>query len=216
MNTTQKAVIFDMDGVIIDSEKLWQQAEKEVFSSVGVKVTDEHSTLTKSMTTSEVAKFWFEKFPWKNISVNTVEQMVISRVIELIETEHCEIKGVKAFIETLKAKNYKIGLATNSPNNIIPIVLKKINALHLFDCVSSAEFEENGKPHPAIYLNTAAKLMVEVNNCIAIEDSYSGMLAAKKAGMRVIAFCNGNSDLSFDIADDRIDQFDEYALDRFN
>lgn len=205
-----------MDGVIIDSEKLWQQAEKEIFSSVGVTVTDEHSALTKSMTTSEVTKYWFQKFPWQHVSVGTVEQMVISRVIHLIETEHCEINGVKHFIEKLKAKDYKIGLATNSPNNIIPIVLKKINALHLFDCVSSAEFEENGKPHPAIYLNTAAKLNVPANNCIAIEDSHSGMVAARKAGMRVIAFSNGNSELKFDIADAKIDRFDEVAIAHFN
>src|SRR5690606_40363854 len=60
----------------------------------------------------------------------------------------------------LKAKNYKIGLATNSPNRIIPAVLKKLDILHLFDTVSSAEFEDNGKPDPAIYLTTAAKLKV--------------------------------------------------------
>lgn len=54
---THKAVIFDMDGVIIDSERLWKQAEKEIFSSLGVTVTDEHSEITKSMTTSDVTKF---------------------------------------------------------------------------------------------------------------------------------------------------------------
>ncbi|MFT3935790.1 MAG: hexitol phosphatase HxpB [Chitinophagaceae bacterium] len=216
MSNTHKAIIFDMDGVIIDSEKLWKQAEQEVFSSLGVIVSDEHTEITKSMTTAAVTKFWFDKFPWQHISLQAAEQKVIARVIELISTEHCEIHGVKAFIERLKAKGYKIGLATNSPNNIIPPVLQKIDAMHLFDTVSSAEFEVNGKPDPAIYLTTAAKLDVTAINCIAIEDSYTGMLAAKNAGMQVVAFTNNNAGTSFDIADFTIHRFDDFDIDRLN
>lgn len=214
--TIQKAVIFDMDGVIIDSENLWKKAEKEVFTSLGVNVTHEDSELTKSMTTFEVTKFWFDKFPWEDKSNDIVEHMVISRVIELIDTEDCKINGIKEFIERLKAKNYKIGLATNSPYKIIPKVLQKFDIQHLFDTVSSAEFEDNGKPAPAIYLTTAEKLNVTTNNCIAIEDSYSGMLAAKNAGMTVVAFTNGNKDLDFEIADYKIDAFDHFNIDIFN
>ncbi|MEM0575505.1 hexitol phosphatase HxpB [Flavobacterium polysaccharolyticum] len=214
--TIQKAVIFDMDGVIIDSENLWKKAEKEVFTSLGVNVTHEDSELTKSMTTFEVTKFWFDKFPWEDKSTDIVEHMVISRVIELIDTEDCKINGIKEFIERLKAKNYKIGLATNSPYKIIPKVLQKFDIQHLFDTVSSAEFEDNGKPAPAIYLTTAEKLNVTTNNCIAIEDSYSGMLAAKNAGMTVVAFTNGNKDLDFEIADYKIDAFDHFNIDIFN
>lgn len=216
MSLTPKAVIFDMDGVIMDTERLWKQAEKEIFSSLGVNVTEEHAEITKSMTTIDVTKFWYNKFPWPNLSLYTVEQMVISRVIHLIETEDCEICGVKGFIERLKAKGIKIGLATNSPHTIIPAVLQKLGVLHLFDNVCSAEFEVNGKPDPAVYLTTAAKLDVTAINCMAIEDSYSGMLAAKKAGMTVIAFTNGNTKMNFDIADFKIDSFDDFEIDRLH
>ncbi|GAB2677738.1 hexitol phosphatase HxpB [Flavihumibacter cheonanensis] len=216
MNIKHKAVIFDMDGVIIDSERLWKQAEKEIFSSLGVMVTDEYSEITKSMTTSDVTGFWFDKFPWQNVSLDNAEQMVISRVTQLIDTENCEINGVKEFIENLKARNYKIGMATNSPNSIIPTVLNKIDALHLFDTISSAEFEANGKPDPAIYLTTAKKLSVNAINCVAIEDSYSGMLAAKKAGMKVVAFTNGNTEINFDIADYKIDWFKDFDINQLN
>jgi len=205
-----------MDGVIIDSEKLWKQAEKEVFSSLGVNVSDTDSEITKSMTTSEVTQFWFDKFPWKNNKMEDVEQRVISRVIELIHSEDCKINGVKEFIEKLKKKNFKIGLATNSPYEIIPTVLQKLDVLELFDTISSAEHEINGKPHPAIYLKTAAKLNIAAENCIAIEDSYSGMLAAKNAGMKVIAFTNGNIEINFDIADLKINHFEEFDIDRLN
>lgn len=71
---TQKAVIFDMDGVIVDSECLWKQAEQEVFSSLGVQLTDEYCTITQTMTTAEVTRFWFEKFPWNNTSHDTVSR----------------------------------------------------------------------------------------------------------------------------------------------
>jgi len=204
----KRAIIFDMDGVIVDSEKIWKQAEHEVFTSFGVQINDHDSQLTKSMTTSEATKFWYTKFPWKNISLEVVEQMVISRVSDLIETEECIIKGVKPYIEKLKKQKYKIGLATNSPSEIIPIVLRKLDILHLFDTVSSAELEKKGKPDPAIYLTTAKKLDTEPENCFAFEDSYSGMLAAKKAGMTVIAFTNGNEKLNFEIADYKVNNFE--------
>ncbi|MDH6252438.1 beta-phosphoglucomutase-like phosphatase (HAD superfamily) [Chryseobacterium sp. H1D6B] len=78
-----KAVIFDMDGVLIDSEDLWKQAEFEVFSSLGVNVSDEECILTASMTTSEVTNFWFDKFSWSTKSLVEVEEMVIDRSLNL-------------------------------------------------------------------------------------------------------------------------------------
>lgn len=212
----KKAIIFDMDGVIVDSEKLWKQAENEIFTSFGVKITDKDAEITKAMTTSEVTKFWYAKFPWKITGLEVVEQMVVSRVIDLIGTERCHINGVKSFIEKLKTKNYKIGLATNSPNRIIPTVLQKLDIIHLFDTVSSAEFEKKGKPDPAIYYTTAKKLNTEPENCLVIEDSYSGMLAAKKAGMTVVAFTNGNKEIDFDIADYKIDDFENNEIEFLN
>lgn len=205
-----------MDGVLIDSEKFWKQAEKEIFSSLGVKVSSKYSELTKSMTTSEVTQFWYEEYPWKTETLEDVEQMVISRVIQLIETVNCQITGIKPFIEKLKGNNYKIGLATNSPNRIIPTVLKKLDIIHLFDSVSSAEFEKKGKPDPAIYLNTAQKLNTEPSNCIVIEDSYNGMLSAKNAGMTVVAFTNGDKKINFGIEDYKIISFEDNECELFN
>lgn len=203
-----KAVIFDMDGVIIDSEPFWKQAEFDVFSSLGVIVSDEFTPITQTMTTAEVADFWFEKYPWKNVSLKEVEERVISRVIELIETNSCAILGIKGFIERLKAQGLKIGVATNSPYRIIPSALQKVGVYKLIDVISSSEFEEKGKPDPAIYLSTAQKLAVAPSECIVVEDSYSGMLAAKKAGMKVIAFSNGQQHRTFELADHVIHYFE--------
>lgn len=203
----KKAVIFDMDGVLVDSEAIWKQAEYEVFSSLGALVTEEHTRQTQTMTTKEVAAFWYQKFPWKETPLSEVEEMVVSRVMELISLKDCATLGINTFIKNLKERNFKIGLATNAPEKIIPVVLKKTGTERLFDSVSSADFEEKGKPHPAIYLNTAKKLKVKPKDCAVIEDSEKGMEAAKRAGMTVIAYSNGNNTVSLQWADYQIEGF---------
>lgn len=207
-----KAVIFDMDGVLIDSEHLWKKAENEVFTSLGVELTEELCELTKSMTTSEVTSYWYSKYPWTGAELHEVEEMVVQRVIELMQSEPCDIRGVKPLLENLNAQQYKLGLATNSPARIIPIVLEKLGVSHLFDTTSSAEDESKGKPDPAVYITTARKLQVEPQYCLVIEDTRSGMQAAKAAGMMVAAFTNGNTELSFDIADYSIACFEEVMI----
>lgn len=188
-----KAVIFDMDGVLIDSEKFWKQAESEVFSSLDVNVLDEFTALTKSMTTKEVTRFWYKRFPWSGLTLHAVEEKVVCRVMELIKTENCEMKGIKTFIESLHGSGFKIGLATNSPSIIIPVVLNKLGIAHYFNAVTSADEVSRGKPDPAVYELTANKLQVDPTLCIAIEDSYSGILAAKSAGMKTAAYIMKNT-----------------------
>lgn len=205
----QKAIIFDMDGVLVDSEHLWQKAEFEIFSSLGVNVTEELAAKTKTMTTNEVTEFWKSRFEWKEASTQQVEELVISRVIELIKKENCEIKGVRNFIKKLKFQGYKVGLATNSPYKIIPVVLEKLELTEFFDAISSSDNEISGKPHPSVYISTCSKLNINPMDCIAIEDSYSGMLAAKRAGLKVIAFTNGNSDTDLSIAQSVIQNFEQ-------
>jgi sugar-phosphatase len=190
-----------MDGVVIDSEGFWAVAEREVFTSLGVAMTDALCQQTKRMTVSEASQFWFAQCPWEHVTTQEAEQMVVNRVVELIRTQSCEIAHVREFIEYLKGRGCKIGLATNSPEFFIPVCLERAGIADLFDVVSSAENEANGKPHPDVYLTTARKLEVLPEECVVIEDSYHGLQAGKSAGMTVVGFTNGNSELQFDIAD---------------
>lgn len=201
MFENKKAVIFDMDGVVIDSEGFWSVAEREIFTFLGVEMKEAYCQQTKTMTVTEAANFWFEKSPWSNVSIQEAEQMVVARVIELIKTRDCEIAHVRTFIQYLKSRGCKIGLATNSPAHFIPVCLERAGIADLFDAVSSAENERNGKPHPDVYLTTARKLDVRPEDCVVIEDSYHGIQAGKSAGMTVIGFTNGRSEITFDIAD---------------
>lgn len=210
------AVIFDMDGVIVDSERFWQQAEKEVFTSVGVEVTDALCEITKRMTTNEVTQFWYERSPWGNKRFEEVENMVIDRVIELIELENCIISGVVATIKELKLRGFKLGLATNSPYRIIPRVLKKTKLTDYFTIISSAEFEKNGKPEADVYLRTLDRLSEKAENCIVIEDSNSGIIAAKKAGIKVIAYTDNDKNLITENVDYKIPSFENIDYSMFN
>ncbi len=207
-----KAVIFDMDGVLVDSEGFWAQAEQDVFSSYGVQVTDELAAQTKYMTTREVTEFWYEKFPWGNLDVSGVEQEVVSRVIELIQREDCTMSGIQDFIQDLSHKEYKIGLATNAPLQVADAVLEKLKVRDLFDVVHSSELEIQGKPHPAVYLTSAQKLGVSPEYCVAIEDSHSGLRAARAAGMKTIIFTNNDENKYSDLADFKIMTFKDALL----
>lgn len=211
-----EAVIFDMDGVIVDSEPFWKLAERDTFTSLGVDVKEEFTQFTQKMTTQEVTRFWFEQFPWKGKTHEEVEQMVITRVVQLIEQQNCVFPGVQRFVQSLKNKNLLTGLATNSPASIIPVVLQKSGLSTLFDTISSAEFELKGKPHPDIYLNTAKRLQVAPEKCIVIEDSDSGITAAKRAGMKVAQHTNNLQNPKHPLADFFLNSYDRNQLAELN
>jgi sugar-phosphatase len=212
-----EAVIFDMDGVIIDSEALWKQAEKEVFTAVGVELSEELCRITECMTTAEVTKFWFDRFPWQHKSLADVEREVVERVAFLISEKGKGIEGVGRLIQELKNRRYKIGLATNSPAVLIQVVLSKLRLERYIDAVASAEHELQGKPNPNVYLTVAKKLNLDPGVCIAVEDSYTGLCAAKNAGMKAILVrsdLNGRPD--FDCADFKINDFSAFDFSFLN
>ena len=188
MNGKIKAVIFDMDGVLIDSEPFWQIAEKKVFTSLGVNLNSKLCSQTKSMTTSEVTEFWYNHHQWEGKSLKDVENEVIDCVKFLIEEDGNEIEGIKNLLQFIKFKGLKIGLGTNAPFKLIPVVLKKLDIVDYFDFFTSSEFEKEGKPNPAVYFSVAKNLKINPENCIVFEDSYSGLLSAKTAGMKTVAY----------------------------
>ncbi len=187
MSSRFEAVLFDMDGVLVDSEPLWKRAEEEVFGELGVPVSEAHTTKTSRMTTQEVTDYWYTLFPWQNKSKEVVEQEVIERVIDLIIQEGVEIEGVRRLIAFLEHQHMPLGLVTNSPASVVPAVLHKIRATEVFSVICTADDVMKGKPDPEIYLKAAAALDVMPGKCLVFEDSVSGVAAAKAAGMTVVA-----------------------------
>ena len=182
-----RAIIYDMDGVLIDSEPLWRQAEIETFAKVGLSFTDEMCMQTMGMRTSEVIDFWYAKTPWTGKTKKEVEIELMQRVTQLIIEEGDTMKGVVYSLDYFKEKGLKIALASSSSTSLIEAVIKKLQIKSYFEVINSAEFLDFGKPHPEIFIKTAQNLGLQPNECLVIEDSFNGVLAAKSARMKVIA-----------------------------
>lgn len=182
-----KAVIFDMDGILIDSEPLWKIAEIKGFGKVGLDLTQTDCEETVGLRIDEVVKMWFKKRPWKGSSCEEVTIDIVNILIDEIKANGKALPGVKEALEICDKSALKIGLATSSYHNIIEAVLDKLDIRHYFEVVHSAEYERHGKPHPAVFLTAAEKLGVSPLECLVIEDSLNGVVAAKAARMKVIA-----------------------------
>lgn len=180
------AVIFDMDGVLIDSEPLWKIAMEEVFRSVGSVLTKQDFQKTVGLRLDEVIAFWHKHEGWKNVSPSEVEGQIVLKMIELIQANPQPLPGVINTLEYLKEKGLKIGLATSSYEILIQTVLKALKIEDYFDVTHSAEHENYGKPHPAVYLTVADLLGIEPLHCMVIEDSLNGIISAKAARMKVV------------------------------
>lgn len=179
-------VIFDMDGVLIDSEPLWKIAMEEVFHLVGCMITKKDFQKTVGLRIDEVISYWYDVVGWKKYSCNDVEDMIIQRMVELIKENGEPLPGVLETIAFLKAEDYNIGLATSSYSVLIETVLEVLNLKEAFDYTRSAEHEEYGKPHPQVYLSVAKALEVLPTQCLVVEDSLNGIISAKAARMKVI------------------------------
>ncbi|QYK09593.1 hexitol phosphatase HxpB [Shewanella mangrovisoli] len=182
-----QAVIFDMDGVLIDSEPLWQRVEYEVLSALGVPVTIETIQQTTGLRIDQCVDYWYHKAPWADYDNAKVSKAIVDRVAEEILKTGEAMQGVHQAIEYCQAKGLKIGLATSSFYTIIEAVLCKLSLSDKFMAIQSAEGLTYGKPHPEVYLNCAAALGVDPRYCLAIEDSFNGLIAARAANMQTVA-----------------------------
>lgn len=186
MKFSPKAVIYDMDGVLIDSEPFWKKAEIAAFKEVGIKLTAQDCEQTVGMRIDEVVAFWYNRQPWDNKSQNEVVDHIMDLMCHYIEKEGEPLEGVRESLEFFKNKGVKIALATSSYVVLLDAVLKKLKIDHYFEYTRSAQLEEYGKPHPAVYINTANAINVDPKDCLVIEDSFNGMLAGLSAQMKVL------------------------------
>jgi sugar-phosphatase len=178
------AVLFDMDGVLVDSEPLWKIAMEEVFNGLGSKLTKTDFQKTVGMRIDQVIAFWKNIEGWKD-QIQDIEFQIIDRMIQLINENGQPLPGVEDTVVHLN-KIKTVGLASSSPKKLIDSVLLKTQLHSYFHGVFSAETEPFGKPHPAVYLTAASTLGVQPNRCLVIEDSLNGIISAKAANMTVI------------------------------
>jgi mannitol-1-/sugar-/sorbitol-6-/2-deoxyglucose-6-phosphatase len=182
-----EAVVFDMDGVLLDSEPLWRAAEREVFGRLGIEVTEEDLMRTMGVRIADVVQGWHRRQPWEGPSPAEVTEEIVDRVADTIEREGRLNDGAVNAIDYLRGLGLRLALASSSPMRLIRAVLAMDGLEDRFEVVLTAEEEARGKPDPAVYLTAADRLGVPPERCLAIEDSLAGIRAAKAAGMVCIA-----------------------------
>ncbi|GAA0076687.1 HAD family hydrolase [Clostridium sp. CTA-5] len=188
-----KAIIFDMDGVIVDSECIYFDIEREVFSHFKIDISREEH---EGFVGCSLENMWDKIIKDRSLeickedTVNYHRQYVMKHMegLKLVPT-----KNVKEFISDIKDKNIQVALASSSTRDLISLILNKLELRNLFDVIVSGEDVKQSKPNPEIFLKAAKFLKVNPDECIVIEDSSNGVKAAKEAGMKCIGFLNPGS-----------------------
>jgi sugar-phosphatase len=182
MNT----VIFDMDGLLIDSEPYWQEAGMETLQKFNVTLAPAQYHHTTGLRTPEWLDYWFGFYGIPKNNMQEAVEELHANVFEKIRTRAEALPGVDYIFSYFKDRGFRIGLATSSPLSLVDIVVEKLNIGSYLDATASAEHLPFGKPHPQVYMDCAAALGVHPLQCICFEDSFNGLIAAKAARMRCV------------------------------
>lgn len=185
------AVIYDMDGVLINSEPFWKETEIKVFKKVGIDFVKVGGEKTVGLRIDEVIEYWFSRYPWSNMSLSEVLQEIMDEMVRRVKTEGESLPGVQESIAFFKEKGKRIALASSSYHILINAVLEKLSIRSHFEVINSAEDLKYGKPHPEIYINTADQLGIAPTRCLVIEDSMNGIISGKAAKMHVVTIPDG-------------------------
>jgi HAD superfamily hydrolase (TIGR01509 family) len=207
-----KAVIFDMDGVMIDSEPLWEKTERIMLERKGIEYNPIYRDKIVGLNQNDSGKLLRETF---NLP-ETVEEIIAGRIeilLGLYERELELVPGLLPLLKELGASDLLLALASSSPIEAINFVLDTFSLGKFFTVVVSGDAIPLGKPHPDIYLYTADNLGIEPSECVVIEDSINGVKSAKRAGMICLAVPDKRLSLKeFQIADLIVDSLNEVSL----
>jgi HAD superfamily hydrolase (TIGR01509 family) len=179
------AVIFDMDGVLIDSEPIWEEVRRGVVADYGGQWLDEAQTALMGMSTPEWAAYLSEDLGVGK-PPDEVAQIVIGKMVERYEQHLPVLPGADEAVRRC-AGRWPLGLASSSPRQLIDAVLRNAGWTDLFEVTVSTEELTRGKPAPDVYLAAARGVGAEPSTCVAVEDSSNGMRSATAAGLVLIA-----------------------------
>jgi beta-phosphoglucomutase len=205
------AVIFDMDGVLVDNASYHVQAWKQFLQSHGIHFQDDMKTKIFGATNKEHLELFFDRsLSEREIYEFELQKEQIYRNLYFSEIK--PVKGLISFLELLERNNIPIAMATSGPRVNIDFVIDRTSTTRFFSQIFDASSVSKGKPDPEIYLKTIDSLGMSPQNCIVIEDSINGILAAKSAGAKVIGITTTHKADELPPLNLIIDDFDQLTI----
>lgn len=207
-------VIFDMDGLLLDTEPLWGVSMLRIAEKHKIPITWERFKETTGLRIYEVTDHWALNYPWQGKTATEVADEILDDIIASSKLHATVLRGVEKTLQLLREKGYKIGLASSSPAHMIHALTDHFGLTVYFDVITSADAVELGKPHPAVFLHCAAELGSKPNECVVLEDSVNGMIAGKAARMKVIVIPDDAhfNDPRFSLADLKLRSMEDLEL----
>jgi sugar-phosphatase len=196
-----------MDGLLIDSEILWHEAEIDILGALGVPLRVDDARGTKGMFVGEVTEYWHGRYPWDGPTPAEVAVTIVDRVIALLLAKGELKAGAEHAIALCADRGLPLAVASSSQYRLIEVALEHFDLRRHFTLIHSAEDEAYGKPHPAVFVTAASKLGVDRRRCLVWEDAPAGVVAAKAASMACVAVPEHHQggDPAFGLADDVLD-----------
>lgn len=179
-------VIFDMDGLLIDSEPLWNEAADEIFAQYSLSITPQQYATTTGMRVKEFVIWWFTLYNIPLDYAAKAEKDICQLVISKVQRKGKPMGGIEHIFNFFIQKKFKIGLASSSGLDLIDVVVDKLGIRKYLQSMCSAADLTYGKPHPQVYLDCADALNSHPLACICFEDSFNGLIAAKAARMKCV------------------------------
>ena len=183
------AVVFDMDGVLVDTEHLWDEVREALTEEWGGRYTPEAQEAMMGMSSREWSRYLHETVGLRE-PPDVINAEVVKRMLARYESDLPVVPGAVEAVHRLADAGLRLAVASSSNRELIDAVLRRLGLTGLFEVTVSSEEVPRGKPAPDVYLEAALRLGVAPARCIAVEDSASGIRAAHAAGMRVIAYPN--------------------------
>jgi HAD superfamily hydrolase (TIGR01509 family) len=184
-----EAVVFDMDGVLVDTEHLWDEVREELTAEWGGRYTPEAQQAMMGMSSKEWSRYLHEVVGLRE-PPDVITGEVVRRMLARYEVDLPVVPGAVEAVRRLAAAGFRLAVASSSNRELIDTVLSELGLTDVFEVTVSSEEVARGKPAPDVYLEAARRLGVEPRRCAAVEDSTSGIRSAHAAGMHVVAYPN--------------------------
>lgn len=193
-----EAIIFDLDGTLVDSMWIWKQIDIDFLLKRGIELPEDLQKSIEGMSFTETANYFIDRFELKE-PIDRVQAEWNDMALELYKKSIPLKNGVRALLDAAIAKGIPMGIGTSNSRVLLMAVLEAHGIHHLFKSIRTSCEVEKGKPHPDIFLKVAEDLGVKPENCLVFEDTHAGVIAGKSAGMQVVAIFDALSEPYADV-----------------